>query len=124
MRIKKQKSPALERAVTRAAAISSIDVALDLGNAVTLASYKTTIDETRAKLDAYNTLLSQTDEARTRLAIAEEGLTKWSRRMLSGVLTRFGPNSAEYQKAGGTRDDERRRPVRAARQTAVSAKVS
>lgn len=62
-RIKKQSSPSLELASTRAAGLRSIDPALDLGNGLTLAAYQTAVDEAKDKLSAYNTKLSEVDEA-------------------------------------------------------------
>lgn len=110
MRKKKQTSVALERAATRAAAISTIDPVLDFGNGLTLEAYRSAMVDTREKLATYNQLLSQVDAALTRLSQSEEELTGWSRRMLSGVLARYGSDSVEYKKAGGTRKSERRRP--------------
>lgn len=114
MRTKKQNSPALERAVTRAAAISSIGATLELGNDLSVEAFNASIADTRGKLDTYNQLLSQVDAARVQLKKAEKELSGRSRRMLSGVLATYGPDSLEYEKAGGTRSSARRRPVRAA----------
>jgi len=120
MKKKKQNSLALDGAATRAAAISSIDAALDLGNGLSLEAYREAIADTRAKLEAYNQRLSQADEARTRLVQSEEELAIWSRRMLSGVLARYGSDSVEYKKAGGTRRSERRRPRSAAQRATMT----
>lgn len=111
MRKKKQNSPALELAGTRAAALASIDPALDLGNEITLTAYKAAVNDTRGMLDAYNTLLSQVDEASSRLEQSEARLRDWSVRMLAAVAARYGRDSDEYEKAGGTRLSERRRPA-------------
>jgi hypothetical protein len=120
MRLKRENSLPLERSVSRAAAISTIDEALDLGSGVTLAGYRLAITEARVALDSYNALLSQLDEAQIRFSSSEEELQVWSRRMLSGVLARYGPDSVEYEKAGGTRDSVRRRPGVGAAKTAVT----
>lgn len=63
-------------------------------------------------LDAYNTLLSQTDGALNAFVVAEKGLKDLSERMLSGVAVKFGKDSAPYKMAGGVRKSERNRPVR------------
>lgn len=110
MRRKKETSPALRLGTTRLAAISSIDPALDLGNELTLAAYRVAVADTQTKLEGYNQLLSQLDEARVLLRASERALAGRSKRMLAGVVARYGSNSVEYEKAGGTRDSERRRP--------------
>ena len=120
MRLKRESSLPLERSVSRAAAISTIDEALDLGSGITLTGYRAAIAEARQGLDGYNALLSQLDEAHIRLSTAEDALQLWSRRMLAGVLSRYGPDSVEYEKAGGTRDSARRRPGVGAAKTAVT----
>jgi hypothetical protein len=111
MRKKKQSSQSLERANTRAAALASIDPALDLGNEITLAAYKAALSNTRGLMDTYNTLLSQVDEASSRFKQSEKALNDWTDRMLAAVAARFGRESDEYEKAGGTRKSERRRPA-------------
>ena len=72
MRIKMQNSPALERATTRAAAIASIDAALDLGNDLSLASFKTALVQIRGHFDTYNILLSQAHEALATFGLVSE----------------------------------------------------
>ena len=37
-------------------------------------------------------------------------LSEWVTRALSGVRSNFGPDSAEYEQAGGTRKSERKKP--------------
>jgi hypothetical protein len=57
----------------------------------------------------YNKLLSQVDEASNKLKVAERALADRSRRMLARVATKYGPDSDEYEKAGGTRRSEHRK---------------
>jgi len=115
MRPKKGSSRVLERATTRAAALASIDPALDLGGGLTLAAFRDAIANTQQKLDAYNAALSAVDSAHNALVASEKALADMSERMLSGVATRYGKDSDEYEKAGGVRKSERKRPVRASK---------
>ncbi|MDF3057635.1 MAG: hypothetical protein K0R17_1850 [Rariglobus sp.] len=46
------------------------------------------------------------------LESAEKTLDDLSSRMLAGVGVKYGKNSDEYEKAGGTRPDERKSPRR------------
>ena len=118
---KKQNSVSVVKATTRIAALASIDPVLDLGNGNSLAAFKTLMEESRIQLDTYNTLLSQADEAATRFQQKEAELNDWAARMLAAVAVRYGRDSIEYQKAGGTRISDRRRP--ATNHVAVTGKV-
>ncbi len=121
MRRPKRSSVVIKKARQRAAALCAIDPALDLGNSLTVAAYKTKTDDTQTKLDQYNTLLSQVDSALTALEKAEAQLGEWSDRMLKGAASKFGLDSEEYEKAGGTRKSTiRRRPRRASNVTPLN----
>jgi hypothetical protein len=60
-RKKKYASTILEKAQTRLAALKSIESTLDLGNGLTIKAYSQLIDDTRQKLETYNTALSVVD---------------------------------------------------------------
>src|SRR5258708_4116353 len=111
----KRTSKVLEKAGTRAAAMSSIDLKLDLGNNLTMEAFAATVTDVRGKLDDYNAVLSKADEANNLLTEAEKSLADLSERMLAGVASKYGKNSHEYEKAGGVRKSERKRPVRKAK---------
>ena len=120
-RLKKTNSAVLEGAGARAAGLSSIDPALDLGGGLDLATYKAAIAEAQAKQTAYNTLLSQVDEATNAFEAAEDKVRDLSDRMLAGVAARHGRESDEYQMAGGTRRSDRQRRTPGKAGTAPSA---
>ena len=112
----KRKSPAAEKATLRADALASISNTLDLGSGLTLASYKAAIkaiaDPDTGKLAAYNTALSTLDGQLKDLQASEKSLNNLSESMLAGVGVKFGKDSLEYEKAGGVRKSERKKPVR------------
>ena len=108
----KKLSPFLEGAQQRLNALSTIDPALDLGNGLTLAAYRAQVTSMQAKQDAYNALLSQTDQTQNELLEAEKAIRDLSERMLAGVASKYGKDSSEYEMAGGTRKSERKRPTR------------
>ena len=97
-----------DEAVARGAALRSISESLDLGNGLTLEIYENAIKDLRDKLNDYNTHLSLVDEKRNNVAVSEEVLKDMSERMLSGVASKFGKNSEEYEKAGGTKKSNRK----------------
>ena len=43
---------------------------------------------------------------------SRKSVAEYSNRMLSGVATRFGKDSNEYEAAGGVRKSERKKPQR------------
>lgn len=109
---KKNRSLVLDRAETRAAAMSSIADPLELGGVLTLAAYRDVITDARGKLNRYNMLLSEADEARSQFILAERTVGDWSERMLAGVASQYGKTSDEYEKAGGARKGGPRKPMR------------
>ncbi len=99
-------------AITRCAALKSIDPQLDLGYGLTIQQYEADIQLLRDKINAYNTALSQLDQLKSEVTQLEKLLQERSARMLTGVVTRFGLYSDEYQKAGGTKITDRRKVKR------------
>ncbi len=105
---RKRSSASINNAETRAASIESIDSTLDLGNNITLAAYKAAIASANDQLSAYNTELSRVDGLSSDFDTTEAKLDDLSSRMLAGVGVKYGKNSTEYEKAGGTRPDDRK----------------
>jgi len=108
----KKGSKVIDAALRRAAGLASISENLDLGQGLTLENYRKAISEAQAKLDAYNELLSKVDAALNEFIAAEKNLRDLSERMLSAVAAVYGKDSDEYEKAGGKRKSERKRPER------------
>jgi len=111
---RKRTSKVATAAETRAAALKSIDSALVLNDDLTLAGYNAAIDETKAKLADYNTKLSNLDGELNELQKLEKSLKTLTARMLAGVGVKYGKDSDQYEKAGGTRDTDRKAPTRTA----------
>lgn len=108
-RLKKNRSLVLDRAQTRAAAVQAIAGIEQLGGEATLPAFQAVIDDTRAKLQSYNTLLAQADEAREVFLKAEIQLADWHERILAAVGVQYGKTSDAYVTAGGTRKYSRQR---------------
>jgi uncharacterized protein YukE len=109
---KKKNSKTIDAAKVRIAAIRSIDPNFDLGNGKTSAAYQGAIDDAQKQLDNYNTMLSQVDEAYNYHLASEKKLRDVNEAMLLGVADKYGKDSNEYEKAGGKRKSERKKPVR------------
>lgn len=109
---RKRTSEALTRAQTRAASLKSIADPLDLGNGLTSETYDAAAKATEDLLKSYNTKLSELDGLLNELEQSETDLDELSTRMLAATGVKFGKDSDEYEKAGGTRTSDRARPAR------------
>lgn len=96
----------------RLAGLKSIDPALDLGNGVTAAIYESKIVETENDLATYNTALSTADAHQNTFETGEKDLKDYHERVLLAVAAKYGKDSSEYEKAGGTRKSEKRKPTK------------
>ena len=117
MPFRKRESIILNEATTRSAGLLAIDAsgALDLGNGDTHPAFQGQIKATAAALEAYNKALAIADGLGNQLKAEEKKLRRLSTRMLTGVKLKHGEDSDEYEKAGGTRESERKRPARPAK---------
>ncbi len=106
---RKRSSSITETARLRLAACKSIDTGLDLGNGITIAGFENKLEAAEDALSEYNRSLSEIDEKRIRCEVFERDLADYSERVLLGVGSKFGRDSVEYGKAGGTRKSDRRR---------------
>jgi hypothetical protein len=106
----KRMSKILDKAGTRVAGLRSIGTQ-DFGNGVTSAAFEQAVTDTRQKLEDYNLALSTVDEKANVLADSEKKLQDFSERVLAGVAAKYGKNSNEYEKVGGVRKADRKRPA-------------
>jgi hypothetical protein len=81
---------------------------LDLGNGLTVETYQQSIDQVSKVMEDYNIHLSLVDSLRRSFKEKEKLLRAFSERRLTGVVAKFGKDSEQYQKAGGTKKLERR----------------
>jgi len=105
----KRTSPALTKAEQREAGMRSISETLDLGNGLNLQNYSQKIQNLRSHLSLYNTSLAQIDDLTRKIKAIETDLNKTSEQMLLSIGGRYGKDSSEYGKAGGSPRGERRR---------------
>ena len=105
----KRTSSILETARQRLAGLKSITPIPDFGTALTLVSYEADITALSGKLDSYNEKLSALDSLQNELDSAETSLREKNTRILSAAEAHYGPDSSEYEQAGGTRRSDRKR---------------
>jgi len=108
------------KAEQRVAGLKMIDPNLEVGESLTLEKFTTSIEQLRAKLETYNSLLAKVDVVKTDLNADETQLKHMIEDMLIGVASKYGKDSYEYKLAGGTRRSERKRPVRKPKTTTAS----
>ena len=108
----KRNSTTLEAARQRLAGLKAITPAPDFGSALSLDGYEQEINAYSTKLDKYNESLSALDGLQNELDAAETNLNDKSKRMLAAVGAHYGTDSDEYEKTGGTRSSERKRPTK------------
>lgn len=113
----KRSSNILETARRRLAGLKSITPAPDFGPSLTVAAYEQDINSFSASLDTYNERVAALDDLQNQLQVAEDALRDKNKRMLSAVEAQYGPDSSQYEQAGGTRESERKRPARKAPST-------
>ncbi len=108
----KRSSNVLETARQRLAGLKTITPKPNFGPALDLDQYEQEVNAFSAKLDQYNDTLTQLDALQNDLDTDEASLREKNKRMLAAAGALYGPNSNEYETAGGTRSSERKRPTR------------
>lgn len=111
----KRNSKELDKARNRLVNLKSIAADLDLGSGLTVSVYQTEVDRLQARLDHYNRQLSEIDALLNDLNAQEKAVAALNERMLEGVGVKYGKDSNEYEKAGGTRKSEYKKPASRAR---------
>lgn len=105
-------SKIIGKAQVRLNNLKAISPTLDLGGGLNVAAFEQQINGTQDHLDDYNQTVASLDEKGNVLDASEKQTNEMNSRMLAGVGARYGKNSSEYEKAGGARTDEIKRPAR------------
>src|SRR5215831_10277317 len=108
----KRKSEVLEIARRRLAGIQQINPKPEFAPTVAIEAYAAEIDGFIADQNAYNGDLAALDERGNLLDAREQRLADFSQRILAAVKAHFGPDSNEFELAGGVRRSDRKKPVR------------
>jgi len=108
------RSPHIIKANQRLIGLNGIAPDLDLGDGVSVASLVALRGHTEALLERHNALLSELGAVAHDLDESEKALRTLNSRILNLVRGRYGADSAEYERVGGIRTSERKKPVRRA----------
>jgi len=104
----KRSSTVLETARQRLSGLKTITPKPDFGPTLDLDQYELEIDAHSANLDRYNDTLTLLDRLSNDLEAGEAQLRDKNKRMLAAAGALYGPDSNEYETAGGTRASERK----------------
>lgn len=116
----KRTSQVLEIAHQRLAGLNSITPPPDFGSTLTLAAYAMQIHAFSVKLDSYNQMIAALDDLQNQVEADESSLRDINKRMLAATEAHFGPDSSQYEQAGGTRISERKRTTKKTPSNSVS----
>jgi hypothetical protein len=105
----KTTSRSLTKAQQRITGLRSIDANLDFGNNYSVSSYQGAIEVYQTRLTAYNNAFLALMERHRELLEADQTLAHINQQMLTLVAGRYGKDSLEYKKGGGTPMSERKR---------------
>ena len=108
----KRKSPILQTARERLAGFKQFRTPPNFGPALSVEAYEAEINGYATDEDSYNQDLAALDDKQNRLDAREKGLSDLNLRMLAAVKAQHGPDSSEFELAGGTRRSDRKKPVR------------
>lgn len=111
-RTRKSATAAMNDANQRLAGLKSIDQKIDFQNGISAKVYADKINEVETAMEDYNTALAMADEKLNVFTAAELELREMNTRVLISVAAKYGKDSDEYEKAGGTRKSERKRPAK------------
>jgi ABC-type hemin transport system substrate-binding protein len=120
----KRTSRVLEKAELRASGMKSIIPSIKFEQDYTLQKLIESIEKLRNKLDVHNTALAIVDSSLTEVEEMEKNLKQLSEKMLMVVAIKYGKDSAEYEMAGGVRNSDRVRKMRASRLKNIAEQAS
>jgi hypothetical protein len=105
----KRGSAVLDAARQRLAGLKSITPPPNFGGSLQVTDYEQGINDLSEKIDRYNGMLATLDSLQNEIEADERDLRTTNARMLSAAEAQYGPDSSEYEQAGGTRRSERKR---------------
>ena len=105
----KRKSEILEIARRRLAGILQISPKPNFGEGITVEGFAAEIEGFIDDQNAYNGDIASLDERGNLLDAREQRLADFSQRILAAVKGQFGPDSNEFELAGGVRRSDRKK---------------
>lgn len=103
---KRSTSEAFDKLSSRLEAMKTINPTFNLGNGLKLEEIDELVSGLRSHLHEYNETLSDADDLRSSIIELERKANDVSQRLLAAVLGKFGQDSYEYRRVGGTRKSQ------------------
>jgi hypothetical protein len=100
---KRYASRSYERIYRRLRGMKAIDPQMDLGNGLTIENIELLTNELRDAMNSYNDRLAEAELIRSDLEELEKQANDVAERIFTGVATKYGRDSKEYQRVGGKR---------------------
>ena len=104
---KKRTSSVLEKTQQQTIGFQSIDPMLDFGDSISLKHLAELTGQLRDELNQYNKMLNTLDSAKDNIEALEKAIRETSERLVSGVASKYGKDSREYELAGAVRKSDR-----------------
>ncbi|MER3432690.1 MAG: hypothetical protein C4288_04485 [Leptolyngbya sp. ERB_1_1] len=120
----KRTSRVLEKAELRISGLKAVDPAMDFGDSRSLVQMSVQMTRLRDRIENYNRALAELDSSKKEIDELEKSLADLVDRMLIGVAFKYGKDSAEYEKAGGTCKSDRIRKSSASRMKNKAAQIA
>jgi hypothetical protein len=120
----KRTSRVLEKAQLKFSGLKSIVPDIKFDEDYNLEKMMVSIEQLRTKIEVYNTTLSVIDSSITEIEEMEQNLRQFCEKMLMIVAIKYGKDSREYEMAGGVRNSDRVRKIRASRLKSIAEKAS
>lgn len=103
---KRTTSEAYDKLSYRLEAMKTINPNFDLGNNLTVTELDELANTLRSTLNSYNTTLMDADDQRTTIMELERQAMDVAERLLATTLAKFGRDSVEYRRVGGTKKSQ------------------
>jgi hypothetical protein len=100
---KRYVSRSYERLYRRLRGMKAIDSKMDLGHGLTIDNIELLTTELRDAMNSYNDRLAEAELIRSDLEDLEKQANDVAERIFTGIATKYGRDSKEYQRVGGTR---------------------
>lgn len=111
-RTRKSPTPAMKELDQKIAGMRAIDADFDAGNGVKLSAAEAVKADADTALADYNSMLAKVDEKYNAFTAKEKLARGFNKKVLPAAGLKYGTDSTEYEQLGGTRDSERKKPVR------------
>ncbi len=120
----KKTSRVLEKAQLRFFGLKSIVPEIKFDEDYNLNKLMESIEQLRNKIGVYNIALSLVDSSKDEIDEMEKNLGQLCEKMLMVVAIKYGKDSREYEMAGGVRNSDRVKKIRATRLKSAAEKAS